>query len=216
MDISMLLSRQSTPIQALNSHTASTSLTLPPEIWRIVIRSFSSNSNPDDLVFLWTICRYVSHGFKHDVEQLFLATHLKRILIGFRMTSLYREIEPLLAAGVGFQMLSSSTAERFGPRNHDIPTVFNRLSDNRMKAIVRAESLWGAKMPRRLAPTTEAVSHEIKVQSRLGHGKDLVFILDTVGDMHIEWKAFLDVLFLEAESYLQCPNVVSSRYCFAL
>jgi len=69
----------------------STCLTLPPEILRLVLRSFSSS--PDDLIFLWTDCRHVSLHFKREVEELFLSTHLRRILIDFHMTSRYYRAE---------------------------------------------------------------------------------------------------------------------------
>ena len=58
---------------------------LPPEIWRIVLRSFGTQ--PQQLVQLWTGCRGVCRYFKYEVEQLFIVDHLPGNSLEFDITT---------------------------------------------------------------------------------------------------------------------------------
>jgi len=214
MDLSDLVVLRSACSQAPSSLTTMASppcLTLPPEIWRLVLRSFSSS--PDDLIFLWTDCRHISQYFKREVEELFLATHLRRILIDFHMTSRYYSIE-------------TSSASAFSFRDHDVLTAFNRISPGRTKVIFRAESEHGAKFLSRLDATSgpEGLAPNVWSQSCLQHAKTPNFVFDKIGDMQIEWKEFLSVVFAEARSFHQLYNIIvsiarfppSRSYCIVL
>lgn len=177
--------------------SSSTCLTLPPEIWRLVLRSFSSS--PDDLIFLWTDCRHISLHFKREVEELFLSTHLRRILIDFHMTSRYYRTET-----------TGTPVHSF--RDHDVLTTFHRTSPDHTNAIFRAESEHGAKFLCRLDATSgpEGLAPDAWSQSLLQHAKIPNFVFDKIGDMHIDWQEFLNVVFAEARSFHQLHHMMVS------
>lgn len=176
-------------------------LTLPPEIWRLIIHSFSSS--PQDLIFLWADCRYISHHFKHEIEQLFITTHLKLIPIDFHMASQYQDITP-------------SGAKRVGCRDHDVLTVFHGLSKDRLDAIYKAETEHGARFLSRLASTDRDVSPSVHTQSPLGNFMNTEFKFDAAGDMHVKWTALLNLLTAEAKSFGQLSPAVSLCCAFRL
>lgn len=162
-------------------------------------------AEPDNLVLLWTDCRHVSQQFRHKVEELFHATHLRRILIDFQMTSQYWSI-------------SSSGAQRIGYRDHEVLATFDRLSEDRSKAIFTVESEHGAKFLSRLTVETEPGDFGGAVHLRSLSG-DLrtapIFMFDRFGDVELDWKELLVVLFTEARHYYQVylPGVL--RLTFA-
>lgn len=51
-------------------------LTLPPEVWLIVLDCFQHLEDADDLIWLWLGGRHVCTQFRHKIDTLFASTHL--------------------------------------------------------------------------------------------------------------------------------------------
>ena len=225
------LSSQTTPKSNMQ-----TTRSLPPEIWRLILRSFSSA--PDDLVFLWLTCRHVSCHFTREVESIFMTSHLKRLLIDFHMTSQYTSPDVLYTFKWPFNVPQGtynrpsrgpsetplSKTKRF--RDHDVLTIFDRLSPDHREVFFAPESLWAAKFLGRLAaPSTKPDPLPVAQNtSCLRHSKIPIFTFTSEGEVEFDWRGLLSVLFAEAKSYSQrsqaavsflFPSALSFRHMLA-
>ena len=68
-------------------------LSLPPELWRLILLTFHSpllNCFDEKVaIHLWMQCRLVSKQFKHEIETLFISAHLPNMLMYVDIVSYY-------------------------------------------------------------------------------------------------------------------------------
>ena len=94
-------------------------LSLPPEVWRLVLHNVGIYH--EDLVFLWTTCRYDSQHFRHEVEEFVASNILIKI-------SLYLDVT--IASEI-----KETTRSRFEKKSALM--VFDRISQDRARAFFR-------------------------------------------------------------------------------
>ena len=77
--------------------TLSLSLSLPPELWSMILSTFRSSLldcfDKENAKYLWTQCRLVSKQFKHEIESMFIDAHLPKMLLYVDIISCYDGIE---------------------------------------------------------------------------------------------------------------------------
>lgn len=161
--------------------TAACTLTLPPEIWRIVLHSFGTYRQ--DLAELWTGCRGVSKHFKHEVEEFFIAHYLPVTLLGFDMTT--------------SQIFNRNSRIEF--HDHKIQTTYSHVSVDRAKAFFQAKNSDGATLLEKM--------HNRGRYSRPSHLVDFSRPSDDVawpgvffhanGDVEVDWRELFAALFAE-------------------
>lgn len=165
-------------------NTTAVSLSLPPEIWRIVLHNFGTR--PRDLVQLWTGCRGVSKHFKHEVEELFIADYLPLTSLKFAITT-SRVI---------------NRTPTFGFRDYEIHTVYSRISTDRTMAFFQAQCDKDKKVFRQM--------HNEENLSASSHFIDLVSAatpqsvsFHSNGDVQVGWRELFAALFAEEKYHYQ-------------
>ena len=77
--------------------TSTLSLSLPPELWRMILSTFRSSLlecfDEENATYLWTQCRLVSKQFKHEIELMFIDAHLPKMVLCVDIISCYDGIE---------------------------------------------------------------------------------------------------------------------------
>lgn len=86
--------------EAMHSSSAMTStlsLSLPPELWRMILSTFRSSLlecfDEENVTYLWTQCRLVSKQFKYEIEIMFIDAHLPKMVLCVDIISCYDGIE---------------------------------------------------------------------------------------------------------------------------
>lgn len=166
-------------------HTAACTMAFPPEIWRIVLRSFGTQ--PQDLVELWTGCRGVSRHFKHEVEELCIADYLTRTRLQFEMTTTQR--------------FDGNSRIQF--HDHHVHTEYNRISVDRAGAIFQAKDDDKAKLLKQMHNGADfpGPSHLVDF-SRPFDGVALPGVFfHANGDVEVGWRELFAAILAELKYY---------------
>ena len=161
--------------------TTAVKLTVPPEIWRIVLHSFGTR--PRDLVELWTGCRGVSQFFKHEIEELCIAQCLPHTSLLFDLTT-----------SQGFDRNS-----RIEFHDYQVQTRYSHVSVDRTSAFFQAESDNGTRLLQQMhnGGDSSAPSHHVNLW-RPSDNVDLPGVFfQADGNVQVGWRELFAAILAE-------------------
>lgn len=167
-----------------HQHTNAFTLALPPELWRNILHSFGTRG--EDVVRLW-MCRGVSIYFKYEVEQFFIANYLPHTAMWFDMTSCQ----------------SFNRNSRIEFYDHQVQTIYSRISADGAAAFFKAECESGAKLLQLLhnGGGCSAPSHWVNLQRPLDTVVLPGVFFHANGDVEVGWRELFAAVLAE-DKYL--------------
>ena len=163
-------------------------LTLPPEIWGLVLRNLTSRSQ--GIYYLWTTCRSVSSIFCNEVERIFVAIILPKTLIRFCMV--HRLPGPL-----------DGTPNHFRYNGRIVNANFRcSVSGDRSRAVFTApletaEAMESRSRHDRKDAYDTLRSYYFRVDVLVDSIEAPLFLCAANGDIEIGWKDIFIVIFAE-------------------
>ena len=169
------------------------SLTLPPEVWRIVLHIIGNEH--EDLLFLLKTAQYISSFFRREVEEFYIANVLPHLSISLDITSIKHEQRSRWGSSISFQDVV-------------VQAFFSRSSHDRTKAIFNSHDDRSGNILRQLDSRTasDLPKPDIQVRMRLKNTalpNPTISTVNNSGEVEIDWKAYMPAFFSEQRYYYQ-------------
>ena len=173
--------------------TATCSLTLPLEVWRIVLHIIGNEH--EDLLFLLTTAQHVSSFFKREVEEFYVANVLPHISISLDITSIKHEQRSHWGSSISFQDVVVRAF--FSRSSHDrTKAIFNTHDDHSGNILKQIDSRTASDLPK----------PNIHVRMRLKNTalpNPTISTINKSGEVEIDWKAYMPAFLSEQRYYYQ-------------